>query len=160
MRLINIDMDGVLGDFEREFVSRFKIDSTTIDSPEVCRLLATCPDFFLHMPVIPGARDFVDMVWRHHPVILTSCPMSCFDDAVKAKRAWARKHFGDIPVIPVPGSRNKHLYLQNRGDILIDDWRPNCEDWRAAGGKAIKFENWTQASHEFFTDAWKRRELV
>lgn len=152
LRYINLDMDGVLADFRTHYQNVFDEDDEVVGSKRVCEQLATRPDFFEECPILPGAKDFFYLAaTRQYTslVILTSCPVSSFDASAKAKRKWIRKHFGGVPVIPVPGSRNKHLYLQQPGDLLIDDWGKNIEDWRNDGGAAIKHENY-EMTHQLF----------
>lgn len=152
LRYINLDMDGVLADFRTHYQETFGEDDAVVGSKRVCEQLATRPDFFENCPILPGAQEFFyHACTRQHTsaVILTSCPVSSFEASARAKRNWIRKHFGGIPVIPVPGSRNKHLYLQQAGDILIDDWGKNCEDWCSDGGIAIKHEDWERTTQQF-----------
>lgn len=165
-RTANLDMDGFLADFEGHFLARTGIDSNTISSPEVCKHLAEMDDFFDDVPILPGAQEFFYYACtRSHleVVILTSCPVSCFAQAAAAKRRWIRKHFGGISVIPVPGSRNKPVYMQRAGDLLIDDWGRNIDDWRAAGGVGIKHENDFGLTTQLFNEwmwAWNRAERI
>ena len=162
-RTLNLDMDGVLAAFEDHFVTRTGIDSKTLGSPEVCKRLAEMGDFFDDCPILPGAQDFFYHACtrqRLDVVILTSCPASCYAEAAAAKRRWIRKHFGGIPVLPVMGSRNKHLFLQHPGDLLIDDWGQNCTDWTTAGGIAIKHEGdfqVTRGKFEEWMHSWSRK---
>lgn len=163
-RILNLDMDGVLADFEGHYLQTFGVTADEHGSPKVSCMLADTPDFFDSCPVLPGAQEFFYMACtRTHleVVILTSVPLSCIGVAAASKRRWIRKHFGGVSVIPVPGSGNKPHYLQNpasqhgAGDLLIDDWGRNCEGWREAGGYAIKHEgNWERTTQAF--NEWLR----
>ena len=34
--------------------------------------------------------------------------------------------------------------LAQSGDVLIDDWMENIDEWRARGGAAFKWTEWTE----------------
>ncbi len=60
------------------------------------------------------------------------------------KVKFVRKHFGDVPVIVLPGSSKYMLAGRNR--ILIDDADKNVSAWRGNGGMAITFpQPWNKA---------------
>lgn len=149
-----IDMDGVLADFDRGFIERFQIDHRAKDFPkkEMWDKVYSVDKFFLHLPVMRDAELLMESV--HHlrvggyvssVYILTACPSSAYEDVAAQKKAWIKEHIGgDYTVLPAYRSESKPAFIQNPGDILIDDWRLNCEAWEAAGGRAVKFEDGMQ----------------
>ncbi len=139
---LSLDMDGVLADFDARFEQVAGRSPHGMTSKQVCKVIADTPGFFRQMPVLPGAKDAVRALAPLNPVVLTSCPASCYAAAAADKQAWVREHFGELPVLPVYGAKHKHLYLQHPGAVLVDDWGSNCDDWEAAGGIAIKHTDW------------------
>lgn len=62
------------------------------------------------------------------------------------KKRWIQNHIdANVMVIAVREGADKAAMVQNKGDILVDDWRKNCDAWEAVGGLAVKYENATQA---------------
>jgi hypothetical protein len=59
-------------------------------------------------------------------------------EIARHKKAWVKQHLGDVMVLPSYGSARKAAFIQNPGDILIDDWKKNIEAWEAEGGVGIK----------------------
>lgn len=149
-RKLFVDMDGVLADFDRGFIERFQIDHRAKDFPKkkMWDLVYSVDNFFLELPVMAGAGMLLSRVVQAKladAYILTACPSSAYEEVARQKKAWIKKYFGDWMVLPAYRSESKPAYIQNPGDILIDDWRLNCEAWEAAGGSAVKFENAEQA---------------
>lgn len=152
------DADGFLFEFNNYFIERFGVDSDGMTSPEVCALIESVPDFYYNMPVMPGAHEFLYMAttrqppkgYAFHHRVLTACPFQFFAMAVTQKKHSVKRNFGNLAVVPVPGSTNKQFYVQRPGDLLIDDFGKNCDEWSAAGGVAIKHENFEQTHQKFF----------
>jgi hypothetical protein len=55
------------------------------------------------------------------------------------KVKYIRKYFRDITVIPVPREISKTEMVHTEGDILVDDYVGNLQEWKEAGGIGIKF---------------------
>jgi len=55
------------------------------------------------------------------------------------KVKFIRKYFKDITVIPVPREISKTEMVHTEGDILVDDYVGNLQEWKEAGGIGIKF---------------------
>ncbi len=55
------------------------------------------------------------------------------------KVKYIRKYFRDITVIPVPREISKTEMVHTEGDILVDDYVGNLQEWKDAGGIGIKF---------------------
>lgn len=151
MRRIFIDMDGVLADFDGAFLSLFGKTCEECESKsEMWRLIHGHDEFFYNLPKMAGARnlyeDALDLRDGGEVAILTSAGSSDFHHVAQQKRRWIHKHIDDsVLVITVKDGLDKAAFVQNKGDILIDDWRKNCEAWEEAGGVAIKYENAEQA---------------
>lgn len=55
------------------------------------------------------------------------------------KVKYIRKYFKDITIIPVPREISKTKMVHTEGDILVDDYVGNLQEWKAEGGIGIKF---------------------
>lgn len=142
---INIDMDGVLFDFG--YQASKVIGKKTIPGQPMpvkhWQMLADYKDFFYEMPLFDGAKEFVQKVVKDHGSrvrFLSTIPSSFVLKSIVEKRRVIRKHFGVyIPFIPVVNSP-KWYYLENSGDVLIDDLAKNVDPWSARGGNGILFD--------------------
>lgn len=141
-----LDLDGVMADLEGFYLSNFghKMD----DCPNrglMWQNIHRSGKFFADLPVMKGAKEFLVKLhalrsYYDRLSILTSCPKSRYEQVAGQKRRWVNQHLGSLFVIPCRDSETKPLFLQQPGDILIDDWGKNCRAWEAAGGVAIKHE--------------------
>lgn len=137
-RTLNIDLDGVMADFDAAFPAIFGLDHRSLADDDMWARINGHPSFFRDLPLMPGSLAFFREVEHLDPVILTACPKSNYVHVAGQKRAWVRQHLSDTCVVlPVMGGRHKALFLQQPGDILIDDMAKNCDAWAAAGGTPI-----------------------
>lgn len=156
MRRIFLDLDGCMSDFDGFFLQEFGVASSDVTKKEMWRLIHEYDRFFLKLPMMAGAmqlyntaRFYEYMADVQEVVVLTSAGTSNYAAVAEQKKAWVKEHISpNILVICVKDGLDKASMVQNRGDILIDDWRLNCEAWEAAGGVAVKYENATQAIND------------
>lgn len=143
MQRIFLDLDGVMADFDRHFFECFGKEPTSksgVDDNELWALVHGHGNFFRTMPLMPGAMEFYMQLIMEgiEPIILTAASKKHYPEMAIQKMDWVRQHMGNqILVIPTYGSSSKPLFMQNKGDILIDDYRKNCDRWEAAGGFAV-----------------------
>jgi len=131
LKIIFIDLDGVIADFE----SAIKIHPLRNQAPYDIHP-DTIPNIFLNLDTIPGAFDAVNKLLcdiRFEIYFLSTAPWNN-PSAWTDKRLWLEMLFGE--------KINRRLILTHRkdllkGDILIDD-RPNngAENFE---GKILKF---------------------
>ncbi len=157
--IINIDMDGVVADFDRfafEVLGRETGWNRPTITPSEWAKLAAIPNFYQQLPVIEASKEFVQTIKKVVKQIaddteieiqirfLTAIPKKTksadgwdgMPTAEQDKRIWAEKHFPGIPVEIGPYSQDKKKWCSD-GDILIDDKDSNIYDWFAAGGWGI-----------------------
>lgn len=156
MKRIYLDLDGVMADFDKYFLDIFGIESSKLDDNTLWKRINGHGNFFLNLPLMPGALDFFNFIKHLNPTILTACPKSNYSVAAIQKRQWVYKHLSeDITVIPMLGGKNKCLFMHRPGDLLIDDFEKNCIAWREHGGFAIQHNNFdsTRKQLDLFLDS-------
>ncbi len=137
-----LDCDGVLADFEvgaRELLGGMnpKQFEERYSKREFWRRLATTPDFYNTLPLMPDAQILFDAVEHLRPTILTGLPIGTW--AAPQKVAWAERHFPGTPIITCM-ARDKVRYMQP-GDVLVDDREDHRSKWEDAGGTFVTHEN-------------------
>lgn len=139
MKQLFLDVDGVFADFDLGYWQRFGHWPDQVDDDTMWANINTVKDtFFAELPVFPGALLFYSQVKRYSPVFLTACSAVNFETVANQKKHWLRKHVDpDAVIIPVHLSKFKHVYVQNKGDVLIDDFERNIERWNDAGGEGL-----------------------
>lgn len=138
---INVDLDGTLFDFDGTFYKKFGVSPGSLSKEHKWGKISGEPNFFAELDVLPGAVEFMQLIAPLNPRILTGCPRTSYQRAALQKTRATRAAFGEhLEVLPVQGSRNKYLFMQRPGDVIIDD-RPDVhDDWIRAGGFAILFK--------------------
>ena len=134
MRQLYLDCDGVLADFDagakavlglppREFERRHHIG-------KMWAKLASAPDFYGMLPLMPGAMELFEAVRHLDPVILTGLPRGNW--AAPQKVRWAAEHFPNTRIITCMAvDKRKHAA---EGDVLVDDTLKHRHLWEEAGG--------------------------
>lgn len=136
-----LDLDGVLADFDGGFPRLCGFDHRTSGKPAMWKAIGDRPGFFADLEPFAGARAFYSIVRPLAPVILTSASSTYFARAAREKHAWVRRHLcADVLVLPVRDGLDKAAFVQDAGDVLVDDYGKNCEAWRANLGLPIKHE--------------------
>lgn len=137
-----LDLDGVMADFETHFRDEFGVETHEVDDKKMWGMINSIPDYFLSMPMMEGATKFFKEIEKYNPIILTACPRSNYQAAAIQKRQWVRNNLSeDIMILPVMGGKNKAMFINQVGDILIDDFVENCDSWNLHGGFAIHHKN-------------------
>lgn len=103
------------------------------------------PDFWLTMPVMPGAFEIIAAcASRADTYLLTAYPGPCRDKGMvrSCKVEWAHRklHFPSPRVIVCERPEKvRHAFNSagNTSNWLIDDAEKNCHEWRGANGFAI-----------------------
>ena len=149
MNKLYLDMDGVVADWRsnaRRVLGSDSTDPRQRYSSEDWDRLRGLGRIFRDLPLMAGAEELVsvarwfrdDLGWEL--LFLTAIPHNndvpwVFHDKI----AWAHRYFPDIPVHFGPYSEDKWRHC-SPGDILVDDRLDNCQQWRAAGGVAVKVD--------------------
>jgi FMN phosphatase YigB (HAD superfamily) len=138
MRKLYLDLDGVLADFDSNYLLNFGKKPDRENDDTIWENINSHQSFFADMPPFDYTQDFWERVEHLAPVILTACPRSDYKRVAIQKRAWCRKHLSpNVEVLPVMGGRNKWLFMNKPRDVLIDDFTKNINPWIKAGGTGI-----------------------
>ena len=147
---IYCDMDGVLCNFDKGI---FDVDGKT--KPE--DLIEGHPELDLWKHIQKNgsvAKFYAELDW--HPEgkklweylktlpnveILTSLGKSNPDKegSKYGKLLWLKNHDIRIPTNFSQKAADKQYWVNNKNDILIDDYESNIRQWKQAGGTAIHF---------------------
>lgn len=113
MKIVYIDMDGVLCDYHGHYL-KMKQEQPSVQYPQ------SREGFFLELTPLEGAIETVkDLLAsaEYDPYILTA-PSVMNPHCYSEKRQWVEQHLGMDMVKRLIISPHKHL---NKGDYLIDD---------------------------------------
>ncbi|MBL7951758.1 MAG: hypothetical protein JNM62_08555 [Flavobacteriales bacterium] len=129
-----LDLDGVLADFEGGAEKLLRMPAKAFQAKHgqgpFWKKLATAPDFYGTLDLLPDAHELMDGVRHLDPIILTGLPIGKW--AEPQKRAWVQRHFPGVEVITTL-ARNKYTYC-SPDDVLVDDQERYAEAWENAGG--------------------------
>lgn len=142
--IILVDMDGVIADFEGDFIRLWKAehpDKEYIDIKDrqgfylksqypkeyhsLVEEIYYAPGFYKNLPIYDGCKDALKrMTGEGHIVYLCTSPMiPQFHNCVLEKYEWVEKHLGTEWVRKLIMAADKTMV---KGDILIDD-RPEIK---------------------------------
>lgn len=131
---IYLDCDGVLADFDRgaqQVLGMPPKDFEAIYGPGVFwKKLASAPDFYDKLELMPDAMQLFEAVKHLDPIILTGLPRGRW--AEPQKRRWAERQFPGVPMITTTAALKKEH--ADHGDVLLDDRDKYRSLWEAAGG--------------------------
>jgi 5'-nucleotidase len=137
MRIL-VDMDGVIADFDREFLQRWRkrhpsklhiplterntfylMDSYPEElKPLVAEILLES-SFFQEMLPVPGAKEALEeMQARDFEIFICTSPLSTYNNCVMEKYEWVEKVLGPDWVRQVILTKDKTVI---KADFLIDD---------------------------------------
>ena len=147
-RRLYLDCDGVLADFDRGAEEVLGVPPRAFEAQHgrdgFWARLAQAPDFFYHLPLMPGAKQLFAAVRHLHPTILTGLPRG--DWAAAQKVRWAAHHFPGTRIITcLAADKRDHCCP---GDVLVDDMLKYRHLWEDAGGIFVHHRDARQAMDE------------
>lgn len=152
-RQLYLDCDGVLADFDRGAEAilgmRPKAFQQRYNIGRMWAKLASAPDFYGTLPLMPGAAELFDAVKHLDPVILTGLPRGNW--AADQKVRWAAEHFPGTRIITCMAVNKRNHCVP--GDVLVDDTLKHAHLWEEAGGIFIhhkSVEETLEALSRFF----------
>jgi hypothetical protein len=161
IKIIYVDMDGVLCDFKKRFVELFKYEPE-VDYPSKKKEKLEYKrrfDVFVQedhftdldpMPDFDEAIAFLKSIESKYTIkILSSTAKEKYLVNVSdQKQIWLDKHDIKYPAIFVPGKKLKQYYARP-DSLLIDDTLSSVVEWRDRGGPAIWHKSWVETIKEF-----------
>lgn len=153
-RRIYIDLDGVLVDLEYKLAQKFGENFKDLSADHIWTdIRDNEKNFFLNLEPYNDGWLFVENILdqyseTHYVAILTALPWPTGNliTADQDKRKWVRKYIHDeIPIHTLIGGVNKPEYLNNPGDILIDDTVKVVERWNKKGGVGILHKSYEES---------------
>ena len=136
-KIIYIDMDGVIADFDlaiKEFAKTHPFKSEDPDQDHVEFLCKQNPDIFHNLKPIKDSIESVVFLMNFFNVYFLSTPMWELPESFTGKRIWIEKHFGEFG--------KKRLILTHRKDLNIGEYLIDDRTKNGAGefkGKHIHF---------------------
>jgi hypothetical protein len=133
-RQLFLDCDGVLADFDKGATAILGMPPKAFEKRHglgrFWAKLASAPDFYFSLPLLPGATELSDAVKHLDPIILTGLPQGNW--AADQKVRWAAKYFPGTRIITTL-ARDKRNHARE-GDVLVDDQLRHAGLWEEAGG--------------------------
>jgi hypothetical protein len=133
-RQLYLDCDGVLADFDQGATALLGLPPRAFEKRHgigrFWQKLATAPDFYFSLPLMPDAMELFEAVRHLDPIILTGLPRGNW--AADQKVRWAAKHFPGVPIITTM-ARDKRNHGKE-GDVLVDDQLKHAHLWEEMGG--------------------------
>ena len=158
---IYVDLDGVLCDFRKQFISMFK-EFPEIDYPskskEKKEYKRRFDEFIMDghfatlepMPDFDEALHFLRSIEDDYTIkILSSTAQEKYlVEVSRQKEIWLKEYKIDYPAIFVPGKKLKQLYARP-DSLLIDDTLSTIEEWRDKKSPAIWHTSWEETIKQF-----------
>ena len=136
-RQLFLDCDGVLADFDKGATAILGMPPKAFEKRHglgrFWAKLASAPDFYFSLPLLPGATELFEAVKHLDPIILTGLPQGNW--AADQKVRWAAQHFPGTRIITTM-ARNKRNHGKP-GDVLVDDMLKHAALWEEMGGVFI-----------------------
>mgnify|MGYP002795022247 CR=1 FL=1 len=124
-KILYLDMDGVVADFEKKIgelqpeIKDFKSFEDINELSEKIDLVCYAnPEIYHDLPPVPGAIEAVKKLYEIYEVYFLSTAMWSLPASFTGKRMWIEKHFGDLGKKKLILTHRKDLM---RGDFLVDD---------------------------------------
>ncbi|HEY0625519.1 MAG TPA: hypothetical protein VGD10_02180 [Allosphingosinicella sp.] len=141
MRQLYLDCDGVLADFDRGATEILGMPPKKFQdryNPGLFwKKLATAPDFYANLPLMPDAMRLFEAVKHLDPIILTGLPRGNW--AAPQKVNWAAEHFPGTRIITCMAV-DKRNHAKD-GDVLVDDTLKHRHLWEEVGGIFVHHKN-------------------
>lgn len=156
MKIIYIDMDGVIADFNRRYVELFNHEPGEKRDEKFGERWRTLVDdeHFSSLDWMPDAQvllDYLKSLDVQKAILSSTGGFNDHNSISKQKQKWLTNRFIVYPAIFVPGKQYKPGYA-NKDSLLIDDTLSIINAFRQAGGIAVHHTN--AANTIDFVESW------
>jgi len=134
--MIFCDLDGVLVDFQKQYIDIFGKDVEETTKVERWENINQVENYWFDLPKMNDADELLEYLSKYNYKILTGLPKTGYKKAEMEKPRWVAKHLGDHVDVICCLSKEKSLFGKPN-DILIDDRSKNVNQWKEMGGIAI-----------------------
>jgi len=144
---IYCDMDGVLVDITGGLSKLYNIPNLNnknfdqhID-PIKPQIDKEYPNLFAELPWTKDGKQLWNYISKYEPNILSAHTNTWQPNSKSDKLHWIDKNLRPLPKlnhILMRRDKKKFAVTNGKPNILIDDWSKNTDEWKAAGGIAIK----------------------
>ena len=128
-KILYLDMDGVVADFEKRIgelapeLQNFRDHQDQVAlSGKIDQICFANPDIFQSLPPIEGAIEAVGKLSKLYEIFFLSTAMWSLPQSFTGKRIWIEAHFGELGRKRLILSHRKDLL---KGDFLVDDRTKN-----------------------------------
>lgn len=161
MKVIAVDMDGVLGDVFEQFLDWDERDHgrrqireeligvSDFEAFKLGRKYVYTQNFFRSLKVMQDSQEVMKKLWEHYDIYIVSAATE-FPQSLSEKQEWLLEHFPFIPWQKIVFCGSKEII---RADIMIDDHFKNLDRFR--GEQSLLFSQ----PHNEGTDAGKHRRV-
>lgn len=144
-RVVYLDLDGVLADFDKAAGQAMGTDNIykfefVYGTAAFWNRINGYPNFWSRLELMPDATILFDAVRHLDPVILTALPSSNSDRVDAAKRQWVYDNVSKTAKVITCMTKDKPNYCQPE-DVLVDDRAVNAAMWRRKGGHFVLHAN-------------------
>jgi 5'(3')-deoxyribonucleotidase len=138
--MFNLDMDGCSANLDLHYENLFGQHPSGHTDEQFWVNVNSQPTFFRTIPVHDDFRRVFELASNFRHGWLTSCPKDSYLVVAQQKKEWLHElefMHQHTYFCPVPGKKNKVAFMQNKGDVLIDDLEENINQWIEHGGRGI-----------------------
>jgi|TARA_R110001592_G_scaffold52601_2_gene161000 hypothetical protein len=138
--IIYCDMDQVLCNFIARAEEVLGVPFPKADKKEKWKTISGTKDFWANLDWMSGAQRLWSMIDKHDAHIL-SAYSSKDPNSQKGKLAWLKTNAkltkrSRIHLVQRADKR-KFAMINNKSNILVDDYKKNIDEWESAGGVGI-----------------------
>ena len=144
------DLDEVLVDFIRGANVAVGGDFTRMDKEERWKIVNNTKGFWKNLGWKPNAKRLYNLISKYDPHVLSA--YTARDPASKnGKMKWLKKNtkfkLGKIHLV-LRSQKKNYAMMDDKPNILIDDYIKNINEWTAAGGYGIHHTNAAKTINE------------